>query len=76
MKATVQLRYPEAGFVVVRNTRMVFAPAKGNRQGQPQDEDAMMLSESNWGKPSPREVEACKLALQERFPDRKVLVTD
>jgi hypothetical protein len=76
MKATVELRYPETGFAYVHRIRMVFAPAKCNRHGYPQDENTILLSEANWGRPNVREVEACRTALQEKFPEHKIIVTD
>ncbi len=76
LTATVEKRYDEAGFVMVNSTRMLFAPAKGNRHGHPQDEGTLLLCEANWGPPTPREVEACRVALQAAYPARRVLVTD
>lgn len=76
LTATIEKRYTESGFVLVNQTRMLFAPARGNRHGYPQDEETLLLSEANWGKPTEREVQACREALQKAYPDRKILITD
>jgi hypothetical protein len=73
MKAIVEARDEEGGFVYVDDKRMIFCHAKGNRRGYPEDENTLLLAESNWGKPTPIQEWACRRALEEAFPTHRVV---
>lgn len=73
MKATVEQRLPQAGFVYVGETRMQFVPGYCVREAV-LPSNAIVLREANWGAATTQEKAACRSALKKAYPDKQIIV--
>lgn|GEM_PF-5097371 len=74
MKAVVENRYPEAGYVYVANTRMIFAPHSAANRVEKVEGEPLVLQPANWGTPIRQEIHACVAALKKAYLGREVSV--
>lgn len=77
MTAIVEMRLPDAGFVYINGTRMLFAPLfTSTRREEDRDIDDLILSETNWGTPTADELKLAVKALKRQFQNRNIWLDD